>query len=176
MDETASTFTDERDGQTYRTVKIGNQVWMAENLRFNVGDSSWYYQGNEDNCNKYGRLYTWDAAKKACPAGYHLPSREEWDDLVAATGGDVAGKILKSKSGWDENGNGTDDYGFSALPGGYRCSDGTLYGAGYYGYWWTVAESTSNYAYYRRMSYDGDDVYEYNNYKSNGYSVRCVAD
>jgi uncharacterized protein (TIGR02145 family) len=178
MGETAGTFTDERDGQTYRTVKMPDgKVWMAQNLNYKPESGhSWCYDDDESMSEKYGKLYDRKTAIAVAPAGWHLPSRQEWNDLIAAAGGDAAGKGLKSKSGWIENGDGTDDFGFSALPGGYRCSDGTFHGVGYYGYWWMAAESASKYAYYRRMSYDGDDVYEYNNYKSNGYSVRYIAD
>jgi uncharacterized protein (TIGR02145 family) len=87
-----------------------------------------------------------------------------------------SGKKLKSKSGWKENGNGTNDYGFSALPSGYRFSDGSFHNAGDYGGWWTATEDGGSIAYGRGMDYDGDDVYEYYYYKSNGLSVRCVED
>jgi uncharacterized protein (TIGR02145 family) len=170
------TFTDERDGQTYRTVKMPDgKVWMAQNLNYKPeSGNSWCYDNDESMGEKYGRLYDLNTAMVISPVGWHLPTCQEWNDLISAAGGDAAGKMLKSKSGWIENGNGTDDYGFSALPGGYRCSDGTFYGADYYGYLWTATECNNVYAYYRRVGYDGDNVYEYNNYKSNGYSVRFV--
>lgn len=117
-------FTDPRDGQTYRTVKIGNQVWMAENLNYRT-DDSYCYDDEPANCRKYGRLYTWKAALNACPSGWHLPSYEEFETLFAAVGGKgVAGKALKSTSGWYNNDNGTDVYGFSALPAGVRDTNG----------------------------------------------------
>jgi uncharacterized protein (TIGR02145 family) len=168
-------LTDGRDGQKYKTVKIGNQVWMAENLRFNIGDS-WCYGNSEDNCNKYGRLYDWNMAKIACPKDWHLPSKDEWTELVTVVGSETGGKKLKSKSGWNENGNGTDEYGFSALPGGSRGYDGNFYNAGNNGYWWTVAEEDSDYAYCRSIYDDDDDVYESYSHKDNGFSVRCVKD
>ena len=107
-------LTDSRDGQTYRTVKIGNQVWMAENLNYETANS-YCYQDSVSNCTKYGRLYTWAAAKAACPSGWHLPTEVEFKELVATVGGSsTAGKMLKSTSGWDddegESGNGTDAY------------------------------------------------------------------
>jgi len=181
------TFTDTRDGQTYKTVTIGKQTWMAQNLNYKTKGGSWCYEDSLSYCRKYGRLYNWNAAKKACPAGYHLPSRNEWDNLDKAVGGErVADKKLKSKSGWnriDDNnasGNGTDVFGFSALPGGCRFYTGGFYHAGGYGYWWSTWESnvSDGYAGYREMG--GDDGYEctgecfYN--KEFGYSVRCVAD
>jgi len=169
-------LTDNRDGQKYKTVKIGNQVWMAENLRFKIGDS-WCYDNSEDNCAKYGRLYDWNTAMKACPSGWHLPSDEEWDNLVTASGGGdgVAGMELKSASGWDK-GNGYDRKGFSALPGGARSTDGNFYSAGKDGNWWTATEFGSDNATRRDMIYDKFNVYKYVRDKGYGYSVRCVQD
>jgi uncharacterized protein (TIGR02145 family) len=167
-------FTDARDGQEYRTVKIGGLVWMAENLNFKI-NGSWCYNNDEANGKTCGRLYRWDAAKAASPAGWRLPSREEWDNLVNAVGGkDVEGKKLKAKSGWKDKGNGTDDYGFSALPGGYRTSSGNFQNAGDCGNWWTATEYGSYFAYYRDMIYYRDRVVEYLDYKDYGFSVRCV--
>jgi uncharacterized protein (TIGR02145 family) len=172
----SGTFTDKRDGKTYRTVVIGGKMWMRENLNYETGES-WCYDKTEFNCGRYGRLYDWKTAMKACPSGWHLPSNQEWDSLVGAAGGKtVAGKKLKSTSGWNSNGNGIDDYGFSALPGGSRGSDGYFYNVGTYGYWWAATENTAFNAYYRRMSYNGD--YAYSDYlnKSYAWSVRCVGD
>jgi uncharacterized protein (TIGR02145 family) len=136
----AGTFKDSRDGKTYKTVKVGGKTWMAENLNF-AADGSKCYENNAGNCEKYGRLYTWEAAKKACPAGWHLPSDAEWTALTDAVGGgSVAGTKLKSNSGWANNGNGTDEYGFAALPGGDGNSDGNFNDAGNIGYWWSSTE------------------------------------
>ena len=172
------TFTDTRDGQTYKTVKVGKQTWMAQNLNYQT-DSSWCYENSAENCNKYGRLYTWNAAETACFPEWHLPSRQEWRDLVAAVGGGrTAGKRLKARSGWEKKGNGNDDFGFSALPGGYRnYYDGRFDNADYRGRWWTAIEdrSDNNYAYYRYMNHRAY-VREHLNNKNLGYSVRCVAD
>jgi len=171
------TFTDTRDGQTYKTVKIGTQTWMAQNINYQTKSGSWCYKDSTSYCNKYGRLYDWKTATTVCPNGWKLPSREDWKSLVATAGGwETAGKKLKSKSGWKENGNGTDIYGFSALPGGYRYSDGDFGSAGSLGRWWTATEDDSDYAYNRRMGYDYDSVDENDHNKSYGYSVRCVAD
>jgi len=154
-------------------------VWMAENLNYKI-DGSWCYDDDETNGKKYGRLYTWDTAKVACPNEWHLPSRQEWDDLVTAAGGEkVAGKKLKASSGWNGNGNGADEFGFSALPGGFRNSDGSFDTAGEFGVWWTATEypGGSNYAYLLDMNDNGDDVYEsYNDDEGGGYSMRCVKD
>jgi uncharacterized protein (TIGR02145 family) len=182
------TFIDIRDKNKYKTVVIGGKRWMAANLNY-APDSgnSWCYNDSASYCAKYGRLYDWETAKSACPKGYHLPSREEWGALVKAAGGEAAGKALKSKSGWkyegeidddDEriDGNGTDRFGFSAKPGGYR-----EYGGGYYqinegrGYWWTSTEYGKDYAYYWEMYY-GDKVDEDKTLRRFGYSVRCVGD
>jgi uncharacterized protein (TIGR02145 family) len=170
-------FTDSRDGQKYRTVKICGLVWMAENLNYKTGDS-WCYKDDDDYSKKYGRLYTWDAAKTACPAGWRLPTRQEWDTLVTAMGGlQMAGKKLKAKSGWSDNGNGTDDYGFSALPGGRRFLGPSAYlNATYEGVWWTATKYDSDYAYARGTECDRNDMYEnHDNLKENGFSVRCVS-
>ena len=118
------TLTDERDGQTYKTVKIGGLWWMAENLNYaylrpteTLDSSSFCYNDSLEYCEKYGRLYTWYAALKACPSGWHLPWYREYETLVPHSFGD--GRVLRSTE-W----NGTDDYGFSALPAGARYADG----------------------------------------------------
>jgi len=203
--------------ETVEVVSLGGKTWMKKNLNIETADS-WCYgeggqvmvfnnEGKEEyitisnseisaNCAKYGRLYTWNAAKSACPlagSGWRLPTRAEWDSLARAVGGikdyssesDVhdwgyAGKYLKSQTGWDYDGNGTDDYGFSALPGGIRNSSGGFYYAGYNGYWWTaeeyVSEEVSEYAYRRRMIFTEDYLGEGSNSKGNAFSVRCVKD
>jgi len=114
---------DTRDGKTYRTTVIGGKTWMAENLNYEYGESK--CKGNDNsNCDKYGRTYDWNMAKKICPAGFHLPTDKEWKNLLETVGGDkLAGKKLKARSGWKDlkdgsSGNGTDDFGFSILSGG----------------------------------------------------------
>jgi len=167
-----------------KTVNIAGQTWMAENLNYQMTES-WCYGNSADSCAKYGRLYTWDAAKAACPAGWHLPTRVEWADLTIAVGGTgtygtggMAGKVLKSASGWGSNSsyNGTDAYGFSALPGGHN--RGQNLELGHSGYWWTAPEEgPRNFTYYRYMSYDIDYVGEDNNSNIfHAYSVRCLQD
>jgi uncharacterized protein (TIGR02145 family) len=173
-------FADGRDGKAYRTVKIGNQNWMAENLNY-LTDTSWCYGDDTSNCDKYGRLYDWNAAMRACPAGWHLPTREEWAKLFNAIGGDtVAGGKLKSKwPKWD----GTDDYGFSAMPGGYytrywRCCTAKRFtSGGLGGLWWTASEhGESGGAYSQSMDTRYKSEWNYNNKAGNGFSVRCVED
>jgi len=176
-------LTDPRDGKIYKTTKIRNQTWMVENLNYATSRGSWCYGNSADSCAKYGRLYAYDAAKTACPVGWHLPSRAEWGDLVKEVGSSKGSKKLKSTIGWYKNGNGTDDYGFSALPGGFRSSmNGGFGGAGRIGLWWTATEGGSGYFdritysryYCRRMAYDDDYVLE--GVAADGLSVRCVQD
>ncbi|GBU22608.1 hypothetical protein R80B4_02518 [Fibrobacteres bacterium R8-0-B4] len=178
-----STFVDGRDGTTYKKVKIGGQTWMAENLNYNTAES-WCYDNSPDSCAKYGRLYTWSAANTACPTGWHLPSRAEWGDLAKAASGTgdygasgTAGKKLKSTSGWVYS-DGTDDFGFSALPGGVRSGYEDSFHWAESGYWWTATELDGDLAYDRFIlnSYHDVRVGEDSSVKRNGYSVRCVAD
>ena len=164
---TKGTFTDRRDGKVYSTITLvnGNWVdeWMAENLNYVNTEMNCMgygrevncmgydravgvcYGGREENCATYGRLYDWDDATTACPAGWHLPSDAEWERLVNIAGGrETAGTKLKATSGWlppsgSPSLNGTDDYGFSALPGGFGYSDdsgGIFYGVRGEGVWW----------------------------------------
>lgn len=166
-------YTDMRDGQQYRTVKIGNLVWMGENLNFRA-DNSWCSEDDVLRCNQYGRLYDWNTARDACPNGWHLPSRIEWDDLVQATGGStVAGRKLKSRTQW----NGMDDFGFSALPGGYRDDQSSITHVDETGFWWSATESESGTAYYRAMNSTSANVVDRDTrHKGEGFSVRCVLD
>ena len=127
---TGKELKDPRDGKTYKTVSIGTQTWMAENLNF-ATDSSYCYNNDPSNCDKYGRLYTWNDAIKACPSGWHLPDTTEWKNLYSiimnkpSANMNVARHIsdyaaFRSTQGWNNNGNGTDIHGFAALPaGGY---------------------------------------------------------
>jgi uncharacterized protein (TIGR02145 family) len=197
-----SSFTDGRDGQTYKTVKIGSQTWMAANLNIETGNS-WCYNNRADSCEKYGRLYDWETAQSVCPRGWKLPDAADWRKLTTAVGGrDTivynedggisekcslnAGKKLKSKSGWwrgyygsIDNPNGTDDYGFSALPGGNHWPDGYSRGASGYGCWWTASVGSDGNVYYRNMNTNTNNVNEFdldigNESLSDGLSVRCV--
>ena len=160
----------------YKTVMIGTQRWMAENLD-NAVAGSVCYDSLSSNCTKYGRLYTWEAAKSACPAGWHLPSDAEWTALTDYVGGaSTPGPKLKATSGWNNNGNGTDQYGFAALPGGDGYSGGSFGNAGNYGYWWSATEDNASLAWRRLMNYGSKDVYGGSNNKALLFSVRCVAD
>jgi uncharacterized protein (TIGR02145 family) len=158
-------FTDSRDSKPYKKVTIGSQVWMAENLNYDVPNvtSDVCYNNSPDSCVKYGRLYDWGTAmgledsyygktwggsdvnhQGVCPVGWHLPSNAEWTQLTDFVGGaSTAGTKLKSSTGWNSYSGvpaGTDDFGFSALPGGNGNSDGYFSSAGNYGTWWSATE------------------------------------
>jgi len=165
------------DISKYKTVKIGTQTWMAENLD-NAVSGSVCYNNSADSCSKYGRLYTWEAAKSACPSGWHLPSDAEWETLTTFAGGEeIAGKKLKYRSGWNSydgvSGNGTDDYGFSALPGGGGL-DGDFYYAGLGGLWWTTTQYDADAAIAQTMGYGFEGVNGTSLVKADLLSVRCV--
>ncbi len=164
-------------GQTYRTVNINGQVWFAENLNWGPGSGiSACYDNNSANCDTYGRLYDWATALLVCPDGWHLPSDAEWGALTDYVGSDEGTK-LKSATGWNQNGNGTDDYGFSALPGGQGHSDVSFFGGvGDIGYWWSTTERNSIYVWFRSMGYNGISVSRNNTLKSRLHSVRCIQD
>jgi uncharacterized protein (TIGR02145 family) len=166
-------------GGNFKTVKIDGQTWMAENLNIQTANS-WCYDDNSSNCATYGRLYTWDAAKTACPAGWRLPDTSDWNKLVIAAGGtggtgwsDYGAENLKSQS-WD---SGKNTLGFSALPGGYRDVNGSFFHLGSSGLWWLATEydaSDASDAYYWNMSSGYANVIELCAIKDNGASVRCV--
>ncbi|MCQ2100938.1 MULTISPECIES: fibrobacter succinogenes major paralogous domain-containing protein [unclassified Fibrobacter] len=176
---------DSRDGKTYKTVKIGDKVWMAENLNYQTGESK-CYDNKPENCDKYGRLYVWSEAVTACPEGWHLPNKQELEDLKITAGqkaGDIdtAGTVLKSSTGWNWNeydgksGNGTDGLGFGVLPAGYYYSDrDSFYFEGDYALFWSSSEYNSNDAYSLYLYYYDERAYVYNYGKDLGYSVRCV--
>jgi len=114
-------FIDSRDGKAYKYVTIGAQTWMAENLRYETSNTK-CYDNNPDNCKIYGILYDWNTAMKACPLGWHLPNDTEWFTLRNFTGNDDA-KLMANHVFWI-SGKGTDEYGFTALPGGYYKHEG----------------------------------------------------
>ena len=161
------------DINSYRTTVIGTQTWMAENLDYAIAGSA-CYDSLKSNCDKYGRLYTWDAANRACPVGWHLPSDDEWTTLVDFIG-DNAGTKLKSTTGWITNSNGTDDYEFSALPGGSGNGVGFFIEGRSIGRWWSATERDDYdgraWSRYIRLQV-GWDSYD----KTHLFSVRCVED
>jgi uncharacterized protein (TIGR02145 family) len=181
----SGSFTDSRDNKTYKTIKIGKQTWMAENL--NYAKSGECYNNEPANCQKYGKYFTWTEAKKACPSGWHLPSNAEWDALYRFADGrsgtespyksETAGKYLKATKGWNSldgiSGNGEDTYGFAALPGGSYYSGYDH--AGNNGYWWSASEYKNDNAYYRFML--RENVAGWNkNSKDLLLNVRCLMD
>ena len=204
---TEGSLTDSRDGQTYKTVKIGDQWWMAENLNYETANS-FCYDDDASNCTKYGRLYTWVAAmdsagtwsvngkgcgygttcpptfpvRGVCPDGWHLPSKDERNilfnavDSFSGAGSKLSdsGVKLRSTSGWNRSGNGTDDFSFSALPAGYWRHGEGYYSEGYRAYFWSSSEEDS-YGAYSMVMYDNiDRAYQEYDHKNNELSVRCV--
>ena len=201
---------DERDGQTYKTVKIVDQIWMAENLNYAYGvspDSQSYDcfcpQSMLKNCSEYGRRYSWAAAmdstgvfstngvgcgneaacsptypvRGVCPKGWHLPDSSEFAVLIASAGGkSKGGTKLKTTSGWEEyKGNGTDDFGFSALPSYAHSYRSEYEGTGLSASFWSASEKDSQTAYSLHLSQlYSVDVYATG--KNFGLSVRCVKD
>ena len=198
-------FTDKRDGKTYQTVKIGNQIWSAENLAYlpQVCPSSencgyWVYDYQYTNVNSakatanyqtYGVLYNWEVAINVCPSGWHLPSDAEWKQLEMYLGmsqtdanrngwrGSV-GNQLKATTGWKSNVSATNKSGFNALPGGRRnYTSGTFRVSRIYGYWWSATPSSGNSnAWYRELFSNGVQIERNNFNKAYGFSVRCVKD
>ena len=182
-----------------KEVTIGEQVWMAENLnvdKFRNGDPipeakteeewkragengepAWcYYENDPANGEKYGKLYNWYAVSDTrglAPAGYHVPSDAEWTKLTDFLGSD-AGKKMKSTSGWNEDGNGTNESGFSGLPVGGRYFNCTFDGIGSTGNWWSSTEYDTGRAWGRHLTYYGGGVGRFISEKYYGYSVRCL--
>jgi uncharacterized protein (TIGR02145 family) len=171
--------------EVYGTVVICEQTWFKRNLNYDPGyGNSKCYDNNPENCSKYGRLYDFETANNVCPPGWHLPSYDDWNILINAVGGaSIAGTKLKSTDCCEHGiGNGTDDYGFSALQGSHGRSDGSFRdGFGSDGFWWSASEHNSNTAYGMHMSCEFDRIYfghdgiGYDN-KSYLFSVRCVKD
>ncbi len=194
------------DGNAYKTIKIGDQIWMAENLKtskYNDGteipnvidDEEWetltegaytYYNKDANHNATYGKLYNWHAVNtgKLCPQGWHIPTDAEWTQLINYLGEDEAGQKMKSTGNstdgtglWDKDlgYEGTNESGFSGLPGGHRYGDGS-YGMGAYGGWWSSTEGGTDLAWGMLLFYDYNEVdsEEYN--KNYGFSCRCARD
>ena len=189
------------DGYTYDLVAIGDQCWFAENLRTEhyangdaipgeLSDGEWgnttagaqaVYNNDVSNLADYGRLYNWyavDDGRGLCPSGWHVPTDGEWTALETYLGanghGGTEGTALKSTSGW--SGNGTDDFGFSALPGGYRYDFyGEFANAGDVGYWWSSSPSGGN-AWRRFLVNSSPDILRNASDPRLGFSVRCLRD
>jgi uncharacterized protein (TIGR02145 family) len=146
-----------------KSIKIGNQVWMAQNLNIDI-PGSFIYNGNQTIEQSYGRLYTWEAAKNACPASWHLPTDGEWTELVNTVGGeDIAGKQLKPTGGT----------GFNAPLGGY--ADGhSFWFINVYGGYWTSSSYDDQHAWYRYFTKKDDSFTKTYFSKNYGFSVRCI--
>jgi len=179
------------EGETYQTVVIGTQTWFQRNLNYNV-EGSKCYDNETANCAVYGRLYNWETANNVCPSGWHLPSAEDWGELMRYVDGSTgtsspssspcpyssptAGRYLKATSGW--NGlNGEDTFGFSALPGGlYSSYISKFKEVSVMGYWWSASESNSYNGYHSDMVSKGDHMYCETYAKGSLLSVRCLKD
>jgi len=188
----SESFTDPRDGRSYDVVKIGGLTWFAENLNF-ATERSVCPEGDSRKCSEYGRLYTWDDARTACPEGWRLPDSSDFVALIAEAGGAdfangmaVAGEKLKSTGGWFKKGNGTDDFGFNALPAGYRMAVETpgdpqseksakYDGIGGYAYFWSASESPDGLAYYLFLDFSSKAAKKNAFLKGDARSVRCIS-
>jgi uncharacterized protein (TIGR02145 family) len=194
----------DQDGNSYKTIVIGNQTWMAENLKSstyvngdvinNVTDhTQWanlttgacsYYNNNYQNECPYGKLYNWYAVsdtRKICPAGWHVPSDVEWTVLTDYLGGtSVAGEKMKSSGAqyWQSPNTFANNLsGFSGLPGGYRGGNGTYSNFVVNGFWWSSTDQLTIAAWIRQLGYDNSNVTRnLNGPKGLGYSVRCIKD
>ncbi len=188
QDQKNGYFIDLRDQHKYKVVKIGKQIWMAENLAYKANSGCWAYDNIESNVEKYGYLYNWETARKVAPQGWHLPSDEEWKELEMFLGmtredadksyawrGDGVGTKLKSANGWLEDGNGSNESGFNALPAGYRFSDGTFDYAGAYAYFWSSSPAGSG-AWYRYLYCGYGRVNRSSSSRAGGRSVRPLKD
>lgn len=166
------TLVDKRDGKKYKTVQIGSQTWMAENLNYKTKDS-YCYDDDESNCSEYGRLYMWKVAKEACPSGWHLPSKADFETLIESVGGNsTAGLKLKSKTNW----NGSNTFGFSADPVGVLDDGGGYYDERDVAYFWSSTEKNSSNAHSMGLSTFNDKAYLSDSNKDAGFSVRCLQD
>jgi len=184
-------------------VTIGTQVWMTKNLDVSTfrngdpiphakteeewlkanqeGQPAWcYYDNDPANGKKYGKLYNWYAVndlRRLAPAGYHVPSDAEWKVLTDYLGGEyVAGKKMKSTSGWFDEGNGTNESGFNGLPGGNRKGTGTFGFIGLIGNFWSSTEFNSYFPWFRFLFHNDDNFFSNYNVKFLGLSVRCLKD
>ena len=199
------TFLDKRDSNEYEWIKIGGQKWMAENLdvsTFRNGDPipeikdrdeweqagenrepAWcYYDLDPKNGGKWGMLYNWHAIndpRGLAPDGWHIPSDEEWNQLTDELGGaEAAGAKMKSKEGWNEDGNGSNESGFTALPSGFRFNEGYFVRHGMGSYWWssTAVEDSNSVAWFRSLSNKTDKITRLFTAGRFGFSVRCIQD
>ncbi len=176
--ETGS-FTDARDGKVYKTVKIDDQVWMAENLAFKAESGCMVYDNIKDYVNTHGYLYTWQTAMEACPDGWHLPSMQDWWFLSNFLGGDdQSGGKLKQRgtTSWKgPNTAATNSSGFTALPSG-RAGDTNMEFIGVKTFFWTNVDDDDVTSWCGELSSSTGALSLYPVDKSDGYSVRCIKD
>jgi len=174
----SGSFIDFRDGTNYNTIRIGNQWWMAENLRFDPGNGSWVYDNDQMNEKTFGRLYDWETACDVCPDGWHLPGDAEWEELIKYLGGEsIAGGKLKQsgKTYWYRPNEGaTNLSGFSALPGGYRDAYSMFNKKGFVSGFWSLTENNFNQALLWQVQYDNRSTEVFDIDKEYGFSVRCI--
>ena len=196
-DFTYGEMTDPRDGMVYKTTTIGGQVWMAENLNYfdiegapSSIKNDWCYWDKPENCESAGRLYTWKVAQRICPEGWHLPTNEDWTALLTAVGANTlnpiawkGANVLKSISGWENDGNGTDDFGFTALPAGEKFFTKVQDGFSNHGcsaYMWSSTEAeggaADTLAFSLELNCSNELAIVNTIKKANGLSVRCVKD
>jgi uncharacterized protein (TIGR02145 family) len=194
---------DPRDGRMYNTVKIGNQVWMAENLntdRFRNGDlipeaktneeweladdnkqPAWcYYNNDSANAAKFGKLYNWYAVndkRGLAPKNWHIASDADFRNLTNFLGGKkVAGYKMKSTNGWFDNGNGSNSSGYSGSPGSFRNCGGQFNHISKFGYWWTSTDTDYSNAWCRIIGAEDFEISNFSLCKSAGMAVRCIKD
>lgn len=172
------TLTDKRDGEKYKTVCIGDQTWMAQDLKYNIGNS-WCYDNKQINCDSIGRIYDWESAFNACPEGWHLPSKSEWDTLIINLGGmNVAGGKMKTISGWNSPNIGANNSSnFNSKSAGWYNPTNGFNNLGLNTLYWTSSEVDSKTVYGLMLSNSTEAVY-FTQFaeKTSGYSCRCVKD
>lgn len=179
-----NSFTDDRDGRTYKTIKIGNQIWMAENLNYNIGEGSSCFDESDKYCNVYGRLYTSTEAKYACPNGWRLPRVKDWEILLQYLGENAGGKLKATGTSlWKSPNNGaTNESGFNALPGGYYEKNfriislkGNPYQEmGSVAIWWAFDDDKNKYIIYELDYYSSKVSKGYKLNTSGRASIRCI--
>jgi uncharacterized protein (TIGR02145 family) len=174
-------FVDSRDGSVYKTVKIGEQVWMAENLNYKSAGPGVIYPNDSPLTEVFGRLYCWEAAQEVCPPGWHLPSEEEFEILANSLGGEaVAGDKMKMESSYWSSSieEANNESGFSALPGGYleNPKDESYPFMGDMGFFWSTTELKKNTSKFHYLKIDGSQFKAGSGSRESGMSVRCLKD
>jgi uncharacterized protein (TIGR02145 family) len=162
------TFTVTRDGKTYKTVKIGNQLWMAENLNYDIGNGSWCYENNSAHCSRYGRLYNWVAANRVAPMGSHLPSKSEFEILLKFLAGEdtnMYGQIVSE-----------DSSGFNALLSGSCGYKGAFGYIDSHAYFWSSTKRNFHTAWSLSVNSGNREILVENNFITYGLSIRLVKD